>query len=102
MENNAITTIVELLFGEQMRNYEKRFAKLQETSKENQDSNNVRMGQLHQDMMQQLANLEHRLAAQMNKNHEDLVARLEMMDEQKLDRRQLGKMLIEIGSQISA
>lgn len=102
MENNALATIVELLFGEQMRNYEKRFAKLQDNLKDSQDNNNVRMGQLHQDMMQQLSNIESRLSAQINRNHEDLLARLENIDDQKLDRQQFGKMLIEIGNQISA
>ena len=101
MEYNAIGTIVELLFGEQMRNYEKRFAHLQENLKENQDSNSLRMGQLHQDMMQHLANLESRLTAQINRNHEEMLARLEKLDDQKLDRQQLGGMLIEIGKQIS-
>ncbi|MBK8473785.1 MAG: hypothetical protein IPL33_17385 [Sphingobacteriales bacterium] len=102
MENNALSTIVELLFGEQMRNYEKRFNHLQDNLKENQDSNNVRMAKLNQDMMLQLANLESRLAAQISRNHEELLARLEKMDDQKLDRQQLGGMLIEIGKHISA
>ena len=52
--------------------------------------------------MLQLANLESRLAAQISRNHEELLARLEKMDDQKLDRQQLGGMLIEIGKQISA
>ncbi len=99
-QSNAITTIVELLFGEQMRSYETQFRSMGALVKENQDKSNDKINQTQQDLMAALQQLENRLSEQIKRNHEETMKQMRALDDKKLDRNHLGSMLIEIGKQI--
>lgn len=99
-QSNAITTIVELLFGDQMRSYETQFKGMSALVKENQEKTNDKINQTNHDLLNALQQLENRLSEQIKRNHEDTMKQLRALDDKKLDRNHLGSMLIEIGKQI--
>lgn len=102
LNTQGLTTIVEILFGDKMRSYENEFKQVHQIIRENQERNHARLNATADDLLATIQNVEQRIMAQLQKNHEELLSEIARLDNQKTDRAFLGKMLVELGTQLSA
>jgi len=125
-QGGQLETILQILFGQKMQEYQTRFTEVdqmltdtkqdfQTAMQEQEQRMNLQVGSLttevakksdaladnDQQLMGKLDALESRLSERMQQNHEALMEKIEQLQEDKLDRKRLGSLLIDIGNQIS-
>ncbi len=96
-----IDAIKEIIFGNTLREFQGEFGKVWDeinAFKANTDEN---VTALSTDVSKRMMELEQRMSEQMEKNHRELMNRLDRLDEAKTDRNQLGSFLIEIGNKLA-
>ena len=119
-ENAKLEAIKQIIFGQNMKEYEKEFneirdyinlnlnaidKKMAETSHHFEDLNtkmNAKVDELNKKINEKIDALNKQLNDKMDANHKELITKLNQLDEAKTDRKLLGKMLKEIGEKISA
>lgn len=105
LNNNSSTqdsfvAIQNILMGDFVRRYDTLLTEFKlESGNANQDLN-AKIEELRQNILQQLKETEERLLATIQRNHQAVMAEIHRLDEQTVDRRQLGKLLTEMGKQI--
>lgn len=97
-ETAKLEAIKEIIFGNNMREYEKEFAEIR-------DFINVNFTAVDKEIAifkKHVDDLEKKIFAKMEANHKELSEKIAALDEKKMDRRKLGKLLSDIGEKISA
>lgn len=93
-----IDAIKEIIFGQNMRQYDKEFNDLR-------DYINTNLNAIDKEftaVRKAIDDLDKKLNAKMESNQQKLLEELAKIDEKKLDRKKLGKMLMDIGEKISS
>lgn len=98
---NQISAIRDILFGQNMKVYEEEFNRVRKFITDNRAEVEANMRVSNEQIMQTIGDLEQRLTMQMKKNHEELLAAIRKLEDDKLDRRQMGKLLGDIGTHIA-
>ncbi|MGB1205930.1 MAG: hypothetical protein ACPG5B_09800 [Chitinophagales bacterium] len=96
-----IHAIRDILMGSEIQQFNTEFEELKRLLAIQRSEIDAERNAMNDQIIQTLADLEDRLNEQMRMNHEEILAKISQLDDDKLDRRQLGTMLIEIGNQIS-
>jgi hypothetical protein len=93
-----IDAIKEIIFGQNMRQYDKEFNDLR-------DYINTNLNAIDKEftaVRKAIDDLDKKPNAKMESNQQKLLEELAKVDEKKLDRKKLGKMLMDIGEKISS
>lgn len=99
-EISEISTIREIIFGDNMRHYQHKFEETQALINTNRADAEAQLNDTNNQLLTALQNLEERLSAQIKKNHEETIAEMKRLDDAKVNRKQLGGMLANIGKLI--
>jgi IMP dehydrogenase/GMP reductase len=97
-EAAKLDAIKEIIFGQNMREYEREFTELREYINNNLNA----IDKEFQTVKKAMDDMEKRLTSKMEANHQKVMDELAKLDDKKLDRRKLGKMLMDIGEKISS
>lgn len=97
-ETAKLEAIKEIIFGNNIREYEKEFAEIREFININFTAvdKEISVFKKHVD------DLEKKLFARIEANHKEPCEKIDSLNEKKMDRRKLGKLLSDIGEKISA
>ncbi len=98
---NQISAIRDILFGQNMKVYDDEFNQVRQLIAQNRKESDANLQQSNEQLLQALADAEHRIFTQMQKNHEEVLAAIRKLDDDKLDRRKMGKLLSDIGAHIA-
>lgn len=97
-EASKIQAVKELIFGTEIKNYEKEFQEIQDHLAEIEqklvDESNARESAVQQ--------LEKDMEARLDKLEATLTKKIEELEDKKTDRAALGKMLVQIGEKLQA
>ena len=98
---NQISAIRDILFGQNMKVYDDEFNQVRQLIAQNRKESDSNLQLSNEQLLQALAEAEHRIFTQMQKNHEEVLAAIRKLDDDKLDRRKMGKLLSDIGAHIA-
>ena len=98
---NQISAIRDILFGQNMKVYDDEFNQVRQLIAQNRKESDTNLQLSNEQLLQALADAEHRIFTQMQKNHEEVLAAIRKLDDDKLDRRKMGKLLSDIGAHIA-
>lgn len=98
---NQISAIRDILFGQNMKVYDDEFNQIRQLIAQNRKESDSNLQLSNEQLLQALADAEHRIFTQMQKNHEEVLAAIRKLDDDKLDRRKMGKLLSDIGAHIA-
>ncbi|QQS31272.1 MAG: hypothetical protein IPM47_10280 [Sphingobacteriales bacterium] len=101
MNQNQISAIRDILFGQNMKVYDEEFNQLRHVISQHRKETDTNLHQAIDELTRALADAEKRIFEQMQKNHEEVLAAISKLEDDKLDRRKLGKLLSDIGTHIS-
>ena len=96
-----IHAIRDILMGSEIQQFNTEFEELKRLMSIQRSEIEAERNVMNEQIMQTIAALEDRLSEQMRMNHEEILSKISQLDDDKVNRRQLGSMLIEIGNQIS-
>jgi len=100
-QSNQIDAIRNILFGQNMKVYEEEFNRVRKFIADNRAEMEANARLTNEQVMQTIADLERRIMLQMQKNQDELLSAIRKLEDDKLDRRQMGKLLTDIGSHIA-
>lgn len=98
LANSKIDAIKEIIFGQNMEQYEAEFASIRENIKLNLEAIDVEFKR-HKELM---AAMEKSLLEKMDANHKSLLAEIKNLEDKKTDRKLLADSLTEIAKKIGA
>ena len=98
LANSKIDAIKEIIFGQNMEQYEAEFASIRENIKLNLEAIDVEFKR-HKELM---AAMEKSLLEKMDANQKSLMAEIKNLDDKKTDRKLLADSLTEIAKKIGA
>jgi HD superfamily phosphodiesterase len=96
-----LDAIKEIIFGQQIREYEQTFSALRDELKAQDEQARQELGQSQEYLLQRIEQLQRELTDKMNTQQEKLLQEIARLKDQKADRVALGKMLIQIGTKLS-
>lgn len=99
--NNQIDAIRNIIFGSNMENYEQRFKKLHKLILTQKTDLEREQNRSNTEILEAIQDLDNKLSRQIRQNKEELLMMVNQIEENKLERKLLGKLLIEIGQKIS-
>ena len=94
---SKLDAIKEIIFGQNMREYENEFNALREYINTNLNA----IDKEFSGVRKALDEMEKRLTTKMENNHQKVLDELAKLDDKKLDRKKLCKLLVDIGEKIS-
>ena len=100
---NDLVQIRELIFGEKIREYERRFSALEEKLAEFQaslNSQNEKMENLKADLQQNTKETNAQISEAIESLRKELLQKIEELANDKTDRLQIGNYLIELGMRL--
>ena len=100
---NDLVQIRELIFGEKIREYERRFSTLEEKLAEFQaslNSQNEKMENLKADLQQNTKETNAQVSEAIESLRKELLKKIEELANDKTDRLQIGNYLIELGMRL--
>lgn len=93
---NKLDAIKEIIFGQDMVQYEQEFRNIRESIQANVDAINNEFARFNKLMNE----MEDRLQKNMDKNHKQLLGEIEKLEDKKLDRKKLAKLLNDVAGKI--
>ena len=96
-----IHAIRDILMGSEIQQFNIEFDELKRLMAVQRSEVDAERAALSEQIMQAISAVEDRLSEQMRMNHEEILAKINQLEDDKLNRRQLGSLLIDIGNQIS-
>ena len=96
-----IHAIRDILMGSEIQQFNTEFDELKRLMAVQRSEVDAERAALSEQIMQAISAVEDRLSEQMRMNHEEILAKINQLEDDKLNRRQLGSLLIDIGNQIS-
>lgn len=106
--NNTINTqpqidaIRNIIFGQNMQDYDKRFKEVNDHLNQSRQEIEALIEQTKNYLLEEMRQMENRLSNQLKELNEQLNSESERLEDKKLNRRDLGALLVEIGNKISA
>ncbi len=97
-----IEAMREILFGTQMREYDDTFDKIKELVMNNRAEVDHERNKVNDALTAAIEKLEKRITEQMKRNQEEVLAKIEKLNDNKMDRHKLGKLLVDISNKITA
>ncbi|NNC95770.1 MAG: hypothetical protein HKN92_09425 [Chitinophagales bacterium] len=104
-----LDAIKEIIFGQNMREYEEEFEELRTHINSNMDAvsaefskMNSMIDTLEKKIDKNMDKMHVAMMEKMEKQHNELIARLEKIDDKKTDRAKLSKMLTDIANKLSS
>lgn len=101
-QNTQINAIRDIIFGQNMQDYEQRFAEMERTMHRYRQEQEATLQQTADNLAESIKILETKLLAQLDADNKKIAAEINILQNNKLDRFQLGKLLIDLGTKISA
>ena len=96
-----IHAIRDILMGSEIQQFNIEFDELKRLMAVQRSEVDAERAALSEQIMPAISAVEDRLSEQMRMNHEEILAKINQLEDDKLNRRQLGSLLIDIGNQIS-
>ena len=97
---NKIDTIREILFGQNMQEYDHRFADVRAALELQRQTIEARISEFQAQMIENMAATSHSLNEKLHIQQEYIQKEFQRMDNEKTSRAELGKMLVAIGKQL--
>ena len=88
--------------GKTCKTNDQRFNEANENLKRNRQEIDEKIEQTKNYLLEEMRQMENRLSAQLQQLNERLTQESERLEDKKLNRRELGALLVEIGNKISA
>ena len=101
-QNTQINAIRDIIFGQNMQDYEQRFSEMERTMLRYRQEQEATLQQTAQNLAESIRILETKLSAQLDADNKKIANEINTLQNNKLDRFQLGKLLIDLGTKISA
>jgi len=105
--NNQVNTqpqidaIRNIIFGQNMQDYDQRFRDLNDDLKQSVQDLDDKLEQTKNFLLEEMRQMENRFNTQLQELNDRLTRESERLEDKKLNRKQLGELLIEIGNKIS-
>lgn len=105
--NNNINTqpqidaIRNIIFGQNMQDYDLRFKEANETLNRNRKEIDEKIEKTKNHLLEEMRQMENRLSLQLQELSNKLTQESERLEDKKLNRKELGALLVEIGNKIS-
>ncbi|MFK7905194.1 MAG: hypothetical protein AB8B69_08720 [Chitinophagales bacterium] len=96
-----IDAIRNIIFGQNMQDYDQKFSTLNDSLKQNRSEIDEKIEQTKNYLLEEMRQMENRFNAQLQELNDRLTKESERLEDKKLNRKQLGELLIEIGNKIS-
>ena len=96
-----IHAIRDILMGSEIQQFNIEFDELKRLMAVQRSEVDAERAALSEQIMQAISAVEDRLSEQMRMNLDEILAKINQLEDDKLNRRQLGSLLIDIGNQIS-
>lgn len=106
--NNQVNTqpqidaIRNIIFGQNMQDYDRRFKDLNDDLKQNVQDLDEKLEQTKNYLLEEMRQMEDRLSKQLQQLNDKLIEESDRLEDKKLNRKQLGELLIQLANQISA
>ena len=97
-----IDAIRNIIFGQNMQDYDQRFREANNDLKQNRQEIDDKIDQTKNFLLEEMRQMESRINAQLQQLHDKLTQESERLEDKKLNRKDLGALLVEIGNKISA
>ena len=97
-----IDAIRNIIFGQNMQDYDKRFKEVNDHLNQNRQEIEALIEQTKNYLLEEMRQMENRLSNQLKELNDKLNSESERLEDKKLNRRDLGALLVEIGNKISA
>lgn len=96
-----IDAIRNIIFGQNMQDYDQRFRELDDNLKKNVHDLETKLEETKNYILEEMRQMENRLSTQLQQLNEKLDKESERLEDKKLNRKQLGALLIQLANQIS-
>ncbi len=96
-----IDAIRNIIFGQNMQDYDQKFTTVNDNLKQNRQEIDEKIEQTKKFLLEEMRQMENRFNAQLQDLNDRLTKESERLEDKKLNRKQLGELLIEIGNKIS-
>lgn len=100
--SSKIEAIKNLIFGENIEQYDSEFNTLKKEIQEKKEALESYIDEVRHELMQSIDSLSTDVNIRITDLEDSLQAKTEALSEEKVDRRELGKLLISLGEKISA
>ncbi|MEM6264366.1 MAG: hypothetical protein AAGI38_17765 [Bacteroidota bacterium] len=97
---SKLDAIRDIIFGEQIQDYDARFSELNQELTQKHDNLNTRVEELEKRLQTAIDRLGESLANQMTAQHEQLMLEVQRLEHEKAKRVELGQLLIRMGQQL--
>lgn len=100
--SSKIEAIKTLIFGENMEQYDSEFDKMRKEIKKQKDLLDNYIDEVRNELMQSIDSLSTDVNIRITDLEDAVQAKTEALSEEKVDRKELGKLLISLGEKISS
>ncbi len=97
-----IDAIRNIIFGQNMQDYDQRFKEANDNLNRNRQEIEDLIEQTKNYLLEEMRQMEHRLSTQLQQLNDKLVQESDRLEDKKLNRKELGSLLVDIGNKISA
>lgn len=100
MNVGRLDTIREILFGQQVQEYDSQFKEMQLLVQKQRIELDDKMTSLHKQLLETINALHRDLSHLIQKNHEFTLLEIQRIDHEKTNRVEIGKMMVQLGQQL--
>lgn len=100
MNVGRLDTIREILFGQQVQQYDTQFQEVQILMHKQRIEMDEKMMGLHKQLLETINALHRDLSHLIQKNHEFTLLEIQRIDHEKTNRVEIGKMMVQLGQQL--
>jgi len=101
-EFNKLNSIRDILFGENMQEYQKEFDEIKSIIRDNQDRTDNRISDMRTEIMDKINALEESVNARMTRTEESLSDKIADLKDAKTDRKALSSLFMDIARQLDS
>ncbi|MEQ8550360.1 MAG: hypothetical protein RIC03_20765 [Cyclobacteriaceae bacterium] len=101
-EFNKLNSIRDILFGENMQQYQKEFDEIKSIIRDNQERTDNRISDVRTEIMDKISALEDSINARITSTEDSLSQKIADLKDAKADRRALSSMFMDIAKQLDA
>jgi len=101
-EFNKLNSIRDILFGENMQEYQKEFDEIKSIIRDNQERTDNRISDMRTEIMDKISALDDSINSRITKTEESLSEKIADLKDAKADRRALATMFTDIARQLDS
>ena len=101
-QSSKLDAIKDIIFGQQIQEYEHQFDAIRQSVEQVQQEGDKSRETMHKELISRLDRMQEDINKQMADNQERLMQEIRRLNDQKTDRKALGKMLENIGGKLSS